>query len=104
MLLFVGYQAEGTMGRRIQKGWKNIQLDNGKSIELNLEIATVEGLSGHSDHRQLLAFLDHLSAKPKKIIINHGENNKCVELARTIHKLFRVETIAPKPLETIRLK
>lgn len=104
LLLFVGFQAEGTLGRRIQKGWKNVQLDNGKSIELNLEIATVEGLSGHSDHRQLLAFLNHLSAKPRKVIINHGESSKCVEFARTIHKLFRIESIAPKALETIRLK
>ncbi len=104
LLLFVGFQAEGTLGRRIQKGWKNVQLDNGKSIELNLEIATVEGLSGHSDHRQLLSFLSHLSAKPRKVIINHGESSKCVELARTIHKLFKIESIAPKALETIRLK
>lgn len=104
MLVFVGYQAEGTMGRRIQKGWKQIQLENGRNIELNLEIATVEGLSGHSDNRQLLSFIQNLRARPRKIFMNHGENSKCVELVRTVHKVFKIETMAPKVLETIRLK
>ena len=103
-LLFVGYQAEGTMGRRIQKGWKQIQLDNGKSIELKLGIETVQGLSGHSDQKQLLSFIEHLKNKPRKMVINHGENSKCVDLARTIHKMLKVETNTPKDLETVRLK
>lgn len=104
LLLFVGYQAEGTTGRRIQKGWKQIQLENGKMLELKLEIATVEGLSGHSDQSQLLDFIQHLKDRPRKIIINHGENSKCVELARTVHKNYKIETIAPKVLETVRLR
>ncbi len=103
MLIFVGYQAEGTMGRRIQKGWKQLQLDSGKVMDLNLEVATTQGLSGHSDQRQLLAFLQNLRNKPRKVIINHGENAKSVELARTIHKLFRIESVAPRVLETVRL-
>ncbi|MBI4018360.1 MAG: MBL fold metallo-hydrolase, partial [Candidatus Aenigmarchaeota archaeon] len=103
-LLFVGYQAEGSLGRRIQKGWREIQMENGKTLELKMEIATVQGLSGHSDQRQLLAYLSHLRAKPKKIMTNHGDNMNCVDLAKTIHKLFRVETMAPKNLETIRFK
>lgn len=104
MLLFVGYQAEGTMGRRIQKGWKNVQLENGKMLELNLEIATVDGLSGHSDHNQLVAFVQHLKNKPKKIVLNHGDSTRCVELARALHKIFRIESVAPKPLETLRFR
>lgn len=103
-LVFVGYQAEGTMGRRIQKGWKNIQLENGKMIELKMEIMTVDGLSGHSDFRQLISFMQNLRSKPKKIITNHGDNSNCVELARYVHKAFGVESEAPKNLETIRLR
>ena len=53
MLLFVGYQAEGTPGRRIQKGWKEIQLDDGKVLNLKLQIETVRGLGGHGDQRQI---------------------------------------------------
>ena len=102
-LLFVGYQAEGTMGRRIQKGWKQLQLDNGKILDLSLDVVTTQGLSGHSDHRQLLAFIQNLKNKPRKAIINHGESVKCVELARLIHKTFKIESVAPRVLETVRL-
>ncbi|MBI3190795.1 beta-CASP ribonuclease aCPSF1 [archaeon] len=104
MLLFVGYQAEGTPGRRIQKGWKEIQLDNGKVLNLNLQVETVRGLGGHSDQRQLLSYIHHLKNKPRKIIVDHCENSKCVEFSRTLHSTFRVESIAPKNLETIRLR
>lgn len=104
MLLFVGYQAEGTLGRRIQKGWKEIQLDNGKIIELNLEISTVSGLGGHSDQTQLLNYLQHFKNKPRKIIVNHGDGQVAVDFARMVHKLYRVESIAPRNLETIRLR
>ncbi len=107
-LIFVGYQAEGTLGKRIQKGWKEVpfRMENGKTTTLNLKlnVATIEGLSGHSDRNQLLGFVNRLGAKPDKIIICHGEAQKTVDLARTIHKLFRIETVAPKNLEGIRLK
>ncbi len=107
-LIFVGYQAEGSFGRRIQKGWKEISVNvgNGKStaISLNMEVYTAEGLSAHSDRKQLLNFVNHLSSKPNKVICVHGEPQKTVELANSINRIFRVETYAPKNLETIRLK
>jgi hypothetical protein len=107
-LMFIGFQAEGTLGRRIQKGWTEIpvRLENGKvaTINLQLEVQTVEGLSGHSDRNQLLAYVHRLASKPNRIIVVHGENHKTVDLARSIHKLFRVETSAPKNLEGIRLR
>lgn len=104
-LLFVGYQAEGTMGRRIQKGWKYIPVEgNEHGLELKLQIATIQGLSGHSDQKQLMSFINNLKTKPRKIIIDHGEASKCVDLVRFVHKEFRVETVAPKNLETIRLR
>jgi hypothetical protein len=107
-LIFVGYQSEGTMGRRIQKGWKEVPFrsENGRtaSMSLNMEVQTIDGLSGHSDRNQLLSFVHRLAAKPDKVIICHGENQKAVDLARTIHKLFRIETVAPRNLESLRLK
>jgi KH/beta-lactamase-domain protein len=106
-LIFVGYQGEGTMGRRIQKGWKEVPLtQNGKTvaIPINMEIHTIEGLSGHSDHKQLVNYLGRLRQVPERVIVNHGEASKCVEFARTVHKIFGTETFAPKLLETLRLK
>ena len=102
-LIFVGYQGEGTLGRRVQKGWKHVTVNN-KTIEIKLEVITVEGLSGHSPQRELINYIAHLRTKPKKVIVNHGEPKKCVELARTIHRLLGIETVAPKNLETVRLK
>ena len=104
MILFVGYQAEGTPGRRIQKGWKEVQMDNGKTLELKLEVATVSGLGGHSDQNQILQYLQHFRNKPRKIIVNHGDGAVAVDMARTLHKLYRIESVAPRNLETIRLR
>jgi hypothetical protein len=107
-LLFIGYQAEGTMGRRIQRGWKELPVrgDNGRTatVALNLEVQTVDGLSGHSDRNQLLSYINHLGAKPSRVIVAHGEASRTVDLAKSIYKLFRIETAAPRNLESIRLK
>lgn len=107
-LLFVGYQAEGSMGRRIQKGWKEIpiKIENGKtiSIELKIQVETIEGLSAHSDRNQLLGFVGRLASKPDRVICVHGESQKAQELARTINRIFRIPTDAPKNLESLRLK
>jgi len=107
-LLFIGYQAEGTMGRRIQRGWKELPIrgDNGRTatVPINLEICTVDGLSGHSDRNQLLSYINRLGAKPSRVLVAHGEVSRAVDLARSIYKLFRIETSAPRNLESIRLK
>ncbi len=107
MLIFVGYQAEGTMGRRIQKGWDEIPVQREgkrKVVELNLEVGTVDGLSGHSDRNQIINFINALDSKPNKILTVHGDENSCIQMARTLHNIFNRETIPPKNLETIRLK
>lgn len=106
-LLFVGYQGEGSLGRRIQKGWTEIPMeDNGKNrtVPINLEIKTITGLSGHSDIKQLMNYLTRLKQRPERVIVNHGESSKCIDFSRNVHKVMRVETMAPKNLEVIRLK
>jgi KH/beta-lactamase-domain protein len=107
-MIFVGYQAEGTLGRRIQKGWKEVPVkaENGKtvSVALNMEVYTAEGLSGHSDYKQLINYISRLSARPDKIVVVHGEPQKAVSFAKSVHKLFRIEAVAPRNLEAIRLK
>jgi KH/beta-lactamase-domain protein len=106
-LIFVGYQAEGTLGNKILKGWNELQLsERGKpitvKIKLNVEVA--EGFSGHSDRRQLMSYIASLDPKPERIIIGHGDEHKCSDLASSIYKKFNVETRAPMNLETIRMK
>ena len=108
MLIFVGYQAEGTLGRRVQKGWNQIPItkEAGKtrSLDVNMEVHTVHGLSGHSDRKQLVSYIYNLPGRLERILVNHGESSRCAEFARDAHKIFKCETIAPKNLEAIRLK
>lgn len=104
-MVFVGYQAEGTLGRRIQKGWREIPFPtNGKRevVEIKMNVETVDGFSGHSDRKQLMNYIKALNSKPDKVITIHGDENKCVDLASSIYKAYRIETRAPMNLETIR--
>lgn len=102
-LIFVGYQAEGTLGSKIQKGWKEVTIGD-KAIKIEMNIETCEGFSGHSDRNQLLNYVKNLTPKPKRIIINHGEEAKCIDLAASIHKKFGIKTLAIKNLETVRFR
>ena len=104
-LVFVGYQAEGTLGRRIQKGWKEVPftVDGRREVvKVNMRVETVDGFSGHSDRRQLINYIKALSDKPEKVITVHGEESKCIDLASSIYKTYKIETRAPMNLETIR--
>jgi len=106
-LIFVGYQAEGTLGRKIQREWKEITLtDRGKPLTLaiKMDVETIDGFSGHSDRLQLLNFVATLEPRPERIIVCHGEEFKCSDLASSLYKKFGMETRAPMNLETIRLK
>ena len=103
--IFVGYQAEGTLGRKIQRGAKEVQInEKGKplNIEIKLDIETCDGFSGHSDRKQLLNFIYNLNPKPERIIMVHGEESKCLDLASTVHQKYGVETRTPLNLETMR--
>ncbi len=106
-LLFIGYQGEGTQGRRIQGGWRQLNTsENGrtKTINIEMEIKTIGGLSGHADRNELIGFIRRLRSKPNLIITNHGDRNSCIDLARDARRYFKVESAAPKVLEAIRLR
>jgi KH/beta-lactamase-domain protein len=103
MIIFGCYQGAGSLGRAIQEGIKKISVD-GEETEVNLEVQTLTGLSAHSGRNELLQYVSRMLPKPKKIIINHGEVSKCLDLASTLYKQEKVETNVPKNLETIRLK
>jgi len=102
-LVFVGYQAEGTMGRRIQKGWREIPVGRKGTIVINLEIVTIDGFSGHSDRRQLINYIGHVQPKPEKIFTIHGDENNTIDLASSLYKRYHIETHSPMNLETYRM-
>ncbi len=105
-LLFVGYQAEGTFGRRLQRGMSEASFLDGPrqaSVPVRLDIATIEGFSGHSDRVQLMNFVASLDPRPQRILLNHGEESKTLDLASSLHKRFNVESRVPYNLESVRL-
>lgn len=102
-IIFTSYLGRGSMGRRINEGEKEFNID-GKLISMKMEVAGIRGFTGHSTRERLLSFVRHLNPKPKKIILLHGDNSNCLELASNLHKMFRIETNAPKNLEAIRIR
>jgi len=105
-ILFVGYQADGTFGRRLQRGLGEATfMDGGRqaSVGVKLEVATIEGFSGHSDRVQLMNYLATIDPRPQRVILNHGEESKAIDLSASLHKRFNLETRVPYNLEAVRL-
>jgi len=105
-LAFVGYQAEGSLGRRIQNGLRELPIEKkGKTttLKVNMEVKTIDGFSGHADRRQLLGYSKKINPRPSRVIVVHGEEKKAINLGMTLHEMFNFEPTAPRNLETIRL-
>ncbi len=106
-LVFVTYQGQGTLGRRIQDGERKIIFtDEGKAseIEVKLGIHFITDFTGHAGRNELMKFIKDLNPRPKRVIVQHGEVTRCLDLASSLHKTYRMETITPKNLESIRLR
>ena len=107
-LVFVSYQVSGTLGSRIQRGFREFQYVDPKGrtqlVKLNINTFTLEGFSGHSSRSQISQFLRRIQPRPKLVITDHGEESKCVSLSTMIHKKLRKSTKSPKNLETLFLK
>ena len=93
-VLFVGFQAEGTLGRKLLDGAKRVKIF-GEDISVNARIEMIEGFSGHADKNGLLDWIGRFNRKPQKIFIVHGEENVMTEFAGLINGKFGIETIIP---------
>jgi len=106
-IVFVSYQIEGTMGKRVQKGISEVtMMDNeGKmaALAVRMQVESIEGFSGHSDRRQLVNYLTHLTPKPERIFVCHGEKQKTMNIANFLDKKAGINTVVPAILETFRL-
>jgi hypothetical protein len=107
-IIFVSYQIEGTMGRRVQKGLTETPIINSEGkievMKVNLRVESIEGFSGHSDRRQIVNYLRRIKPKPERIIVVHGEKTKCLNIANFFQRKYKVETLVPENLETIKLR
>ena len=93
-IMFVGYQAEGTLGRKILEGAKSVTLF-GEEVQVNAKIEKMEGISGHADRDMLLAWLSAMPEKPKVVFVNHGHDTVCDEFAKTIELQLDTPALAP---------
>jgi arCOG01782 universal archaeal KH-domain/beta-lactamase-domain protein len=106
-LIFVGYQAQGTLGRRIQDGWDEIpingdQLGRSETLTLEMDVTTVSGFSGHADRQGLENFVKTMNPRPEKILCVHGDEQSVQDLSSGLYHDYNLRTFAPKNLETFR--
>lgn len=93
-ILFVGYQAVGTLGRSILEGATKVKLF-GEEIEVKAEICRLDGISGHGDREGLLRWLEAFEEKPKKVFVVHGEDSVTESFAELIREKFGLDAEAP---------
>jgi uncharacterized protein len=106
-IIFVCYQGVGSLGRTVQEGTKETRMQvDGKEevIKIELQVETITGFSAHAGRNELLSFFNNINPKAKRVVINHGEVSKSLDLASALYKLNHVETNVPRTLETLRLR
>ena len=109
-LVFVGYQAQGTLGRRIQNGWDEIPVDGwgggsrGDTLTLEMGTEVVDGFSGHADRQGLENFVKTMNPRPEKVLCVHGDESSVQDLSSSLYHDYNMRTFAPKNLETFRFK
>ncbi|WP_435195770.1 beta-CASP ribonuclease aCPSF1 [Natronomonas sp. EA1] len=111
-MVFVGYQAQGTLGRRIQSGWDEIPMNErgrngggrGSTLKLKMDVETVDGFSGHADRNGLMNFVRTMNPRPEKVLCVHGDESSTRDLSSGLYHEFNMRTFAPKNLETFRFK
>ncbi|MCJ7469519.1 beta-CASP ribonuclease aCPSF1 [Candidatus Bathyarchaeota archaeon] len=106
-VIFVSYQIEGTLGRRVQKGLNEVTTINNDGrmdvTRVRLHVDSMEGFSGHSDRRQIINYITHLKPKPERVIVAHGERAKCLSVANFLQRRCEIDAFAPALMETFRL-
>lgn len=101
-VIFVGFQAVGTLGRRIVEGAKTVRIF-GEEIAVNATIYTIGGLSAHADRDGLLDWLGKFKKKPRRVFVMHGEEQTALDFARTIQDRLQLDAYAPDIMEEIQI-
>jgi predicted metal-dependent RNase len=106
-MIFVSYQINGTLGRRVLDGNINevSMMDKSgkvKIIPLKCQTQKIDGFSGHSDFNQILSFISRI--KPKRVLVNHGERTKSENIASTIYNKIGIRSSVPDNREILKLR
>ena len=102
-IVFVGYQANGTLGRRIKDGEKVVKIF-GEEIRVNAKIYSLEGFSGHADKEGIIRWIKSFKNRPKKVFVVHGEGEAAGEISRKIEEELKIKTHIPELGETLSIE
>jgi hypothetical protein len=106
-ILFVSYQVNGTLGRRVLDGSRQVSImgKDGKIdvININSSVEKVEGFSGHSDYNQIMSYINKLKPKLRRVIVNHGERKKVENVASSVRRIFKISSYTPYVEEAVKL-
>lgn len=91
-IVFVGYQAEGTLGRAILDGTESVALF-GEDVVINAEIHNLEGFSGHADQNGLFSWIASFEETPKKVFLVHGEEESKLDFAELVKEKLGYEPV-----------
>jgi len=102
-VLFVGYQAEGTLGRHILDGAKSVRI-HGVSRPIRARIAQIHGFSAHADRKGLMKWLSKLAVEPRHIFVTHGEKTAAERFSAYLAEKTGYETSVPSYGTRVRLE
>lgn len=102
-IIFIGYQVQGSLGRRLKEGQKEIRI-NKKPIEIKAEIISIDGYSSHKDSDGLIDFVSHTADTVKKVFVVMGEPKSALFLAQRLRDYLDVDAIHPKQGMTVELE
>jgi metallo-beta-lactamase family protein len=102
-ILLAGYQGEGTRGRSLLDGAKEIKL-RGKWFPVHATVDMIEGLSAHADQNELIDWMSKLAQKPKQVFVIHGETDASLALSEKIKEIYQVHTIIPMLNQVVEIE
>ena len=94
LILFVGYQSAGTLGRIIYDGAKKVKIFN-EEINIRAQVGLLPGISGHADKNGLLYWINSFETKPSQVFVNHGDDIACASFAECLRREHGFNAFAP---------
>ena len=101
-VILLSEQFQSSTGKLLQEGLRNIILE-GNNVDIKCNVDVIPGFSIHSDYNQLLAYVNRLKPKLKKVITNHGEGKKCQNLSNSLNRIFKIPSFHPLVQESIKV-
>ncbi len=101
-ILFVGYQARGTLGRQILDGNKEVRI-HGRSRLVRARVAQIQGISGHADRSGLMKWLSYFQSPPRQLFVTHGEEDVSISFAKLVRETLGWKVTVPEYKQTVEL-